>query len=158
MRRRMPFYKFRGWYVLLGHLGSSISVFRRAQLFVRLQSTELAISLPILTSQFHNWERYWKEWEIYLLDTSPKLRMGLLLCDRSPVCGTNVHWGSHRHYWWLSVNWDCFIGGNISQTNLIGEQKLRYQFGQCHCFFHQTKNKCSWYLQKELFTIFASFT
>ena len=56
------FLQIPGWYVLLGHLGSSISVFRRADLFVRLQSTEPAIPLPILTSQFHNWERYWKEW------------------------------------------------------------------------------------------------
>ena len=41
------------------------------------------------------------------------LRMGLLLCDRSPVWATNVHWDLDRHYWWLSVNGDCFIGGDI---------------------------------------------
>ena len=104
-RRRMPFYKFRGWYVLLGHLGSSISVFRRAELFVGEQSTELPSAC-----------QFWPHSSIKDMEKKRErmfLRMGLLLCDRSPVWATNVHWDLDRHYWWLSVNGDCFIGGDI---------------------------------------------
>ena len=40
----VPFYKFQGWYVLLAHLGSSISVFRRGALFVPSKAPSLPSS------------------------------------------------------------------------------------------------------------------
>ena len=63
----------------------------------------------------------------YLWDIS-LAGMGHLLSDRSPIFGTNVPRDLVWHYWWLSVNWDCFIGEDISLTNVIGGPNLKHWY------------------------------
>lgn len=63
----------------------------------------------------------------YLWDIS-LAGIGHLLSDRSPIFGTNVPRDLVWHYWWLSVNWDCFIGEDISLTNVIGGPNLKHWY------------------------------